>query len=286
LTKLKTKNKRLPPILVKVVVLGNLGVGKTSLVSRFYTGAFSPDHIPTVFRNYSQTVFHGDKEIELSVWDTEMWDTSFSIRNMAQRSILDPEGGEDYSGMRKLTYNNTDVFLFCFALNDRESFEYVKHQWYKDVTTSAPVTPYVTVLCGTKADLKQERAVTSEEAIKTANELNCCAYVECSAAKGENVYETIALCLDAAFEHLVIVELTPQPQFIAHEGRATFQYRVEKRPPASDEVVERGLSIDSKYKYPRARDDHGRGGPSLDYFQRLHDGAHKTPERMAVKCVE
>ncbi|KAL6070246.1 Rho GTPase [Balamuthia mandrillaris] len=116
------------PVLIKVVVMGNLGVGKTSLVAKLSNGRrFDPsqtDSIPEKFDNHCVRMFYGTQEVRVSLWGTEMWDTSFSLEGVRRRRI--EEGGEDYRRMRLITYPNTDVFLLCFDLTDMESFRYIE----------------------------------------------------------------------------------------------------------------------------------------------------------------
>jgi small GTP-binding protein len=58
------------PIRRKLVVIGDGACGKTSLLSRYKSGAFNEEHIPTVFENSTAEVQVDDKTIELSLWDT------------------------------------------------------------------------------------------------------------------------------------------------------------------------------------------------------------------------
>ncbi|KAL6054931.1 GTP-binding protein Rho1 [Balamuthia mandrillaris] len=169
--------------LIKVVVMGNLGVGKTSLVAKLSNGrGFDPSHadsIPEKFDNHCVRMFYGTQEVRVSLWDTEMWDTSFSLEG-----VRIEEGGEDYRRMRLITYPNTDVFLLCFDLTDMESFRYLESKWACEAIRYAPYTPYIMVVCGTKSDLK--RTVSKEEALACAKRIGAYAYLECSTDNNNN----------------------------------------------------------------------------------------------------
>ena len=55
----------------KIVVLGDISVGKTSILSRFRYGIFEPEYMPTLGIDFfSQNLFYEDKTIRLILWDT------------------------------------------------------------------------------------------------------------------------------------------------------------------------------------------------------------------------
>lgn len=104
--------------------------------------------------------------------------------------LFDTSGQEDYDRLRPLSYPQMDVFLICFAIDSRASFENVKLKWWTEVRHHAPTSHFLVVGC--KLDLREdtetierlarrrESAVTFEGQ-KLANELKAWKYVECSA---------------------------------------------------------------------------------------------------------
>ncbi|KAL6048689.1 Ras-related C3 botulinum toxin substrate 2, variant 3 [Balamuthia mandrillaris] len=200
------KKKKKKPVLMKVVVMGNLGVGKTSLVAKLSgEDGFDPVHpelIPVKFDNRTLRMFYGRKEVRVSLWDTEMWDTSFSMESFRRKLIS--EAGEDYSQMRLITYLNTDIFLLCFDLTDKLSFEYITSKWVREIFRFAPYTPFIIVLCGTKSDRKDERQVSKKDALACAKHIKAYAYVECSTVTGANLQNVVIACVDGVMEMLPI----------------------------------------------------------------------------------
>jgi len=152
---------------IKCVVVGDGAVGKTCLLISYTTNAFPGEYIPTVFDNYSANVVVDNKPINLGLWDTA--------------------GQEDYDRLRPLSYPQTDVFLVCYSIISRASFDNVKAKWVPEVKHHCPGTPMV--LVGTKEDLRQDaelmkkisHAVTYEEGLALKKELGFMYFKECSA---------------------------------------------------------------------------------------------------------
>ncbi len=95
----------------KCVIVGDGNIGKTCLLIAYTTNTFPTSYVPTVFDNYSQTVTIDNEPISLGLWDC-----GFS--------------SEDYDRIRPLSYPQTDVFIICFSVVCRASFENVKRNGY------------------------------------------------------------------------------------------------------------------------------------------------------------
>ena len=152
---------------VKCVVVGDGGVGKTCLLVSYSTNAFPGEYIPTVFDSYSKAVITENlPPINLHLWDTA--------------------GQEDYRKLRPLAYPQTDVFLVCFSLTDRTSFQNVESTWVPEICEYCPKTPFVIV--GLKKDLRDvSGGVSVDEGNSLAKKVNANCYVECSSLKSWNV---------------------------------------------------------------------------------------------------
>lgn len=105
--------------------------------------------------------------------------------------LFDTAGQEDYDRLRPLSYPQTDVFLVCFSVVSRASFENVKEKWFPEVRHHCPGVPCLIV--GTQVDLRDDPAararldkqkakpVSFEDGERLARELGAVKYVECSA---------------------------------------------------------------------------------------------------------
>ena len=176
---------------MKLVVVGDGAVGKTSMLLCYTTNTFPTDYMATVFDNYAVNVPYRERTVNLSLWDTA--------------------GQDEYKQFRPLSYDQADGFIVAFSLVDRESFEHVASRWIKEVRLetkgrdkkkSAARAPVV--LVGTKLDLRLAGGrpgadvVTTEMGEKMARKLGAAAYVECSALTQDNLKKVFDVSVDAA----------------------------------------------------------------------------------------
>lgn len=178
---------------IKCVVVGDGAVGKTCMLMSYYKKKFPKDYIPTVFDNYSACVMVNGQQVNLGLWDTA--------------------GQEDYDKLRPLSYPQTDVFLICFAVNSRVSFDNLRTKWLYEVQHFAPNVPFIIV--GTKSDLRGEAGgvggdfVSAEEAEKLKAELKASKYIECSALKPELGDNGLKAVFDEAIKTVLLDRRKP-----------------------------------------------------------------------------
>ena len=154
---------------IRCVMYGDGAVGKSTLTQRFITGSFVEEYDPTIEDvNRKQTTVGG---MLVVVWD-----------------IIDP-CGEDFglTPMRDAWIRMGDIFLVCFAINDRGSFESVELHMERILRIKEETRKdWAMILVATKCDLDDERKVTSAEAAELAQSWNV-PYIETSSKEGENV---------------------------------------------------------------------------------------------------
>lgn len=144
----------------KIVLLGHLNVGKSSLVRRFVFNQFSDDYISTIGVNINKKVVHLQNEsITMIIWDLEGQTT---IENIPESYLIGAEG-----------------FVYVFDLNRPSTYENLEEQ-IELLKERFPLTPFKTV--GNKRDL-----ITSEMLGSIKLKLNDLEFTVSSAKTGENV---------------------------------------------------------------------------------------------------
>ncbi|CAD7674757.1 unnamed protein product [Nyctereutes procyonoides] len=156
----------------KVVLIGESGVGKTNLLSRFTRNEFSHDSRTTIGVEFStRTVMLGTAAIKAQIWDTA--------------------GLERYRAITSAYYRGAVGALLVFDLTKHQTYAVVE-RWLKELYDHAEAT-IVVMLVGNKSDLHQAREVPTEEARMFA-ENNGLLFLETSALDSTNVelaFETV-----------------------------------------------------------------------------------------------
>jgi small GTP-binding protein len=143
---------------LKVVLLGDTYVGKTSLVSRWTENKFQDNHEMTIGSGLKKQTFELRGEThELHIWDTA--------------------GQEKYQSMVPIYSKNAAGALLVFSLTSRESLEHLR-EWRGCLESSVQF-----IIVGNKVDLVDTRQVTFDEAVAFAQEMNA-EYFETSAKSG------------------------------------------------------------------------------------------------------
>ena len=135
---------------IKVIVIGNGGVGKSSLALRFAKNVYSGEYIKTVgveFLQKKKFIKSVDKEVQFHVWDTA--------------------GQENFDAITKKYYRGAQVAIFVFSVIDRESFTSIG-KWKEKVTDICDASiPMILVM--NKIDVEEkDKVVTDDEAVRLA----------------------------------------------------------------------------------------------------------------------
>ncbi|XP_031617166.1 ras-related protein Rab-9B [Contarinia nasturtii] len=164
---MRPKNKN---ILLKVVILGDGGVGKSCLMNRFMSNQFDENSFHTIGVEF----LNKDIEIDNDKYTLQCWDTA---------------GQERFKALRTPFYRGSDICLLTYAVNDRDSFKGLKH-WREEFIKYADVDgdsfPFIVV--GNKNDVSaSEREIGPDEVLAWCQEFHVVSFIETSAKTSENV---------------------------------------------------------------------------------------------------
>lgn len=158
---------------LKVVVIGDSAVGKTSFLYRIVRDEWTEKTQPTLGVEFMMK----NVKTENHIMQLQMWDTA---------------GHEIFRSVTKTYYRGAAAALILFDLSCEDSFTATSN-WIKDVSEMAR-PDVVKILVGNKTDLVQERKVKREDAEEYA-QANGMKYFEVSAKTGENVELVVNECV-------------------------------------------------------------------------------------------
>ncbi|KAK1396452.1 ras-related protein RABF1 [Heracleum sosnowskyi] len=159
---------------VKLVLLGDSGVGKSCIVLRFVRGQFDPSSKVTVGASFlSQTIALQDSTtVKFEIWDTA--------------------GQERYAALAPLYYRGAAIAVVVYDITNPDSFNKAQY-WVKELQKHGS-PDIVMALVGNKADLHEKREIQVQEGIDYA-EKNGMFFIETSAKTADNInqlFEEIA----------------------------------------------------------------------------------------------
>ncbi|XP_072565451.1 ras-related protein Rab-23 [Paramormyrops kingsleyae] len=136
-------------VAIKVVVVGNGAVGKSSMIQRYCKGIFTKDYKKTIGVDFLERQIQvNDEDVRLMLWDTA--------------------GQEEFDAITKAYYRGAQACVLVFSTTDRESYEAIG-SWKEKV--EAEVGDIPTVLVQNKIDLLDETVIKNEEAEALAKRL-------------------------------------------------------------------------------------------------------------------
>ncbi|XP_039670659.1 ras-related protein Rab-36 isoform X1 [Perca fluviatilis] len=172
----------------KVVVVGDLNVGKTCLINRFCKDVFERDYKATIGVDFEIERF----EISGVPFSLQIWDTA---------------GQEKFKCIASAYYRGAQVIITVFDMADIKSLEHTR-QWLEEAMSENEPDSCFIFLVGTKSDLLplEERQRTEKDAIQMATEMHA-EFWAVSAKTGENVQAFFFRVAALAFEKCVLKDM-------------------------------------------------------------------------------
>ncbi|KAI1635739.1 ras family-domain-containing protein [Biscogniauxia mediterranea] len=162
---------------MRIMLVGDMQCGKSSLLLRYYRDTFNPSYEPTRYEMYTKVAGIDGQEVEL-----ELWDTCGDIK---------------LNQLKLLSYMVWDAALICFDVNSSKRYKHAKTRWLQEVRKYYPNVSFI--LVGLKKDerlgkglwapplAQLETRIPAAEGTFAANTIGAIKYMECSAKTGEGV---------------------------------------------------------------------------------------------------
>ncbi|OLS27599.1 MAG: GTPase Der [Candidatus Heimdallarchaeota archaeon LC_3] len=176
-------------VFLKLILLGDGAVGKTTLVRSFMDQTFQSDYLMTV-------------GIDISVKEV-------SLKNgkRIKLTISDVAGQTRFMQFRSVFFNGANLAFLCFDVTRLDSLENLEREWLPQLIPTLSDPKFKVLLVANKIDLEEQRKVTSTDirlVLKRFQKkfpmLNWVGYIETSALKKHNVQEAFGQITEQYFE--------------------------------------------------------------------------------------
>ena len=127
---------------IKMILLGDCGVGKTNIISRYLKDTFTESQLTTTGGNYAiKKINFNGKNFYINIWDTA--------------------GQEKFRSVTKMFLQDSQIILLCYSIVDRKSFDNL--DYWLNLATEITGKNIVVGIAGNKSDLFEEEQVKEEE---------------------------------------------------------------------------------------------------------------------------
>ena len=187
---------------LKVVLIGESGAGKTSIIQRFAYKLFDPNCASSISSQYiSQVIELKDinKTLKFEIWDTA--------------------GQERYRSMAKIFYKDAKIILFVYDVTCLKSFEELENYWITQVKENCSQKALLGLVAN-KCDMYDQQQVSTENGMKLANDIG--AVFQYTSAKS-------GVGINSLFENLGRKYLDPTFDYQAADKTAMEKYKKKRK---------------------------------------------------------
>ncbi|CDW88875.1 ras-related protein rab-22a [Stylonychia lemnae] len=177
----------------KVVILGDSGVGKTSILLRYIQNKFEGSNLPTLGASFKSQMIqlpNENDQIKLNLWDTA--------------------GQEKFKSLTRMYYQDAEAAIIVYDITFRESFDSAKN-WIEDLRNNANVPDILVAMVGNKCDLTDEAEVALEEAISFARSVKAEIIKETSAKDATGISELFLEIAQKLYKKQKAIEIQNKP---------------------------------------------------------------------------
>ena len=161
---------------IKIILLGESGVGKTNLINILMGHPFNDNEITSTSNSYSEKkVTINNKLYKLNLWDTI--------------------GQEKFRQLTKIFYKDSKIVIFVFDITNKQSFDELQNYWVKDVKEQIGDDGIVIGVIANKIDLFLEEKVSIEQGEEYAKSIGAKFLSISAKTEGSKKFETFLMSL-------------------------------------------------------------------------------------------
>ncbi|MBA0571709.1 hypothetical protein Goshw_024215 [Gossypium schwendimanii] len=195
----------------KLLMIGDSGVGKSSLLLSFTAGTFD-ELSPTIGVDFKvKHVTVGGKKLKLAIWDTV-------------ECVDYAAGQERFRTLTSSYYRGAQGVVLVYDVTRRETFTNLSEVWAKEFELYSTNQDCIKMLVGNKVDKESQRVVTKKEGIEFARE-NGCLFIECSAKTHVNVQQ----CFDE-----LVLKIVDTPSLLAEGAKGVKKNMFNQKTPEAN----------------------------------------------------
>ncbi|KAG2375225.1 hypothetical protein C9374_009848 [Naegleria lovaniensis] len=168
----------------KVIVIGDVSVGKTSIISRFCDGEFKESYPSSLGVDFKMKEMKVSNQSAIKL---QVWDFAADIHNR-------------FANVAKHSYSEAHAIIIVFDITNKESFQDLETHWLGELQQQTLRENHFKILVGNKSDLVDKRVVTNAQSL--ASKYGC-EYMETSAKKGDNIdqlFQTVGRNIFEAYQ--------------------------------------------------------------------------------------
>ena len=210
------------PESIKVVLVGESGVGKTSIIAQFTSKKFDPHRETSLSAQFiSKTVAFNEigKQIKFDIWDTV--------------------SKEKYRSLAKIFYKDAKVIVFVYDITTEYSFNELKNYWYEETKANSDGNPILAVV-GNKIDLYNDQKVSNNDGKEFAEKIGA-------------IFQTTSAMSDSGitnlFDNIGKTYLIPNYDYRATDKKAQEDYIKKKQEESKEKESKKkikGVKLDKK----------------------------------------
>ena len=183
---------------IKVILLGESGVGKTNLINVSMGKGFEQNTVSSIHSSYLEGVMeYNDKEYSYSLWDTA--------------------GQEIYRSLNKIFIKGAKIVICVYAIDNKDSFQQIEYWINNAKETLGEDEKIIMAIIANKSDLFEEQVVPDEEGKKIANKYNI-------------KFKLTSACSDAVgFKNFLKELIIDYIKLIGPDEEATLNFKISKK---------------------------------------------------------